>query len=91
VVRAVGAGASGSGCRTGWGGLVLMEEWSDPEPLVHSLPEVEHDAPAGCDECVRLFDQARAAVLTGDQSRLSDVRVYQRRHVTAEHPQEGRA
>jgi len=68
-----------------------MEEWSDPEPLVHSLPEVEYDVPAACGECVRLSDQARAAVLTGDQSRLSDVRVYQRRHVTAEHPQEGTA
>ncbi len=68
-----------------------MEEWSAPEPLVHSLPEVECDVPTACGECVRLFDQARAAVLTGDQSRLSDVRVYQRRHVAAEHCQEGTA
>ena len=70
---------------------MLMEEWADAEPLVHPLPEVEHDVPADCAECARLFHQARAAVLTGDQSRLSDVRVYQHRHLAAEHTAQGTA
>ena len=68
-----------------------MEEWADPDPLVRSPPEVEHDVPADCAECARLFHQARAAVLTGDQSRLSDVRVYQHRHLAAEHTTQGTA
>jgi len=64
---------------------MLMEEWADAEPLVHSLPEVEHNVPGECGECARLFRQAQAALLTGDRSRLSDVRVYQYRHTAAEH------
>lgn len=64
---------------------MLIEEWADPEPLVRSLPEVEHDVPADCAECARLFHQAQAAVLTGDRSRLADVRVYQHRHSATEH------
>ncbi len=62
-----------------------MEEWADAEPLLCAPPEVEHDVPADCGECARLFHQARAALLTGDRSRLSDVRVYQYRHMAAEH------
>ncbi|MFC1420869.1 hypothetical protein [Streptacidiphilus cavernicola] len=38
-----------------------------------------------CTECRRLCEQARAALLSGDRSRLTDVRVFQRRHVEAEH------
>jgi len=38
-----------------------------------------------CAECVRLREQAAAALLTGDRSRLSDVRVLQHRHATADH------
>ncbi|KIQ61555.1 hypothetical protein TR51_19590 [Kitasatospora griseola] len=42
-----------------------------------------------CAECVRLREQARAAVLTADRSRLSDVRVLERRHRDEAHgPQE---
>ena len=33
-----------------------------------------------CAECGRLREQARAAVLSADYSRLTDVRVLQRRH-----------
>ncbi len=33
-----------------------------------------------CAECARLAEQAQAAVLTVDRSRLSDVRVLERRH-----------
>lgn len=40
-----------------------------------------------CEECGRLREQARAAVLCGDRSRLSDVRVMQGRHRQAEHGQ----
>ncbi|MFC1430088.1 hypothetical protein ACEZDB_05375 [Streptacidiphilus sp. N1-3] len=40
-----------------------------------------------CGECGRLREQARAAVLCGDKSRLSDVRVMQGRHRQAEHGQ----
>ena len=59
---------------------------ADAEPLLNEpVPEVGHDTPVGCAECVRLFEQARAAVLTGDRSRLSDVRVYQYRHMTVGH------
>jgi hypothetical protein len=49
------------------------------------LPETEADAREGCAECVRLFLQARAAVLTRDRSRLTDLRVMMQRHDTAEH------
>ena len=41
--------------------------------------------PRECSECARLSEQARAAALTGDRSRLTDVRVLQRRHDAAEH------
>ncbi len=68
-----------------------IEDMADAEPFLRSLPEVEHDVPVDCAECARLFHQARAAVLTGDRSRLSDVRVYQRRHLAAEHSHEGTA
>ncbi len=68
---------------------MLMEEWADAEPLVRSLPGAEQDAPADCAECTRLAQQGQAAVLTGDRSRLSDVRVYQYRHTAAEHTEEG--
>lgn len=40
-----------------------------------------------CAECARLREQARAAVLTNDLSRLSDVRVLQARHRTQTHGQ----
>lgn len=40
-----------------------------------------------CQECGRLREQARAASLRGDRSRLSDVRVMQDRHRRAEHGQ----
>ena len=40
-----------------------------------------------CQECGRLREQARAASLCGDRSRLSDVRVMQNRHRRAEHGQ----
>ncbi|MHA6757706.1 hypothetical protein [Streptacidiphilus sp. PAMC 29251] len=40
-----------------------------------------------CEECGRLREQARAAVLCGDKSRLSDVRVMQGRHRQTEHGQ----
>jgi hypothetical protein len=53
-----------------------------------NVPNVESDVPDGCAECGRLFQQARAAVLSGDRSRLADVRVLQRRHQAAEHPGE---
>lgn len=45
------------------------------------------ERPGPCDECARLREQARAAVLTGDRSRLSDVRVLQARHRTDAHGQ----
>lgn len=38
-----------------------------------------------CTECGRLREQARAALLSGDGSRLTDVRVLQRRHAAAAH------
>jgi len=38
-----------------------------------------------CAECARLAEQGRAAVLTSDRSRLSDVWVLQERHDAAEH------
>ena len=44
------------------------------------------DGPLACPECNRLREQARAAVLTGDGSRLDDVRVLQRRHRIGAHP-----
>ena len=40
-----------------------------------------------CQECGRLREQARAASLCGDRSRLSDVRVMQNRHRQTEHGQ----
>jgi hypothetical protein len=43
-----------------------------------------------CPECNRLREQARAAMLTGDGSRLADVRVLQRRHRTDAHPKPAR-
>jgi hypothetical protein len=53
------------------------------------LKQPEHRAPTGahpgCAECVRLVEQGRAALLTGDKSRLADVRVIQDRHETDEH------
>ncbi len=63
-----------------------LEDMADAEPLLNEpVPDVGHDTPVGCAECVRLFEQARAAVLTGDRSRLSDVRVYQYRHMATGH------
>jgi hypothetical protein len=50
-----------------------------------STPPLEAEAPEGCAECARLSLQARAAVLTGDHSRLTDVRVMQARHHAAAH------
>ncbi|MEY9968354.1 hypothetical protein ABIA33_006438 [Streptacidiphilus sp. MAP12-16] len=38
-----------------------------------------------CRECSRLAEQERAAALTGDRSRRTDVRVLWRRHATAAH------
>jgi len=38
-----------------------------------------------CAECDRLVEQGRAALLCGDRSRLTDVRVLQQRHNAAEH------
>jgi len=38
-----------------------------------------------CAECGRLVEQGRAAVLSGDRSRLADVWVLQERHDAAEH------
>lgn len=38
-----------------------------------------------CEECGRLREQARAALLSGDLSRLTDVRVMQGRHRQTEH------
>jgi hypothetical protein len=65
---------------------VQLEETADAAPLLkHPVPGAEHDVPDGCAECVRLSHQARAAMLTGDRSRLCDVRVYQHRHLAAEH------
>ncbi|MEY9844367.1 hypothetical protein ABH940_001434 [Streptacidiphilus sp. BW17] len=40
-----------------------------------------------CEECGRLREQARAALLSGDLSRLTDVRVMRNRHRQAEHGQ----
>lgn len=46
------------------------------------------DTRAGvCVECGRLREQARAALITNDQSRLSDVRVLQKRHRAETHGQ----
>jgi hypothetical protein len=44
-------------------------------------------APASpeCPECVRLQEQAGAALLTGDRSRLEEVRRYQRQHLADAH------
>ncbi|MFC5907892.1 hypothetical protein [Streptacidiphilus monticola] len=53
----------------------------------HELSDLwEHPAPA-CQECSRLREQARAALLSGDMSRLTDVRVMRNRHRQAEHGQ----
>jgi len=49
------------------------------------MPESED--PPGCPECERLFQQERAAMLAGDMSRRTDVRVLRRRHASAQHPQ----
>jgi hypothetical protein len=38
-----------------------------------------------CEECARLREQARAALLSGDMSRLTDVRVMRNRHRQADH------
>ncbi len=65
----------------------MIEEWLNPDPLVKRVrvEEVRHVECAECAECVRLQEQARAALLSGDMSRLTDVRVYQARHCEAEH------
>ena len=66
---------------------MLIEETADAAPLTNEtrVHRVELLHP-GCDECTRLYQQARAAVLTHDRSRLADVRITQERHETAEHP-----
>ena len=43
---------------------------------------------AECAECLRLAEQEQAAVLTGDRSRHTDVRVLCHRHITAVHADE---
>jgi len=52
------------------------------------MTSTPHDA---CAECARLREQAAAALLTADRSRLSDVRVLQRRHADADHAVSPRA
>lgn len=39
-----------------------------------------------CPECARLLQQAQVAHLSGDRSRLTDVRVFLARHEKEEHP-----
>ena len=63
-----------------WGGF---NDAYDAAQRVNTADRTEQ--PSGCAECDRLRTQARAAVLTGDHSRLTDVRVLQRRHTQAEH------
>ncbi|MDH6131722.1 hypothetical protein P3T37_001096 [Kitasatospora sp. MAA4] len=43
---------------------------------------------AECAECVRLSKQEQAAILIGDRSRRSDVRVMRRRHLEAQHSEQ---
>jgi hypothetical protein len=67
----------------------LMLAMSVGVELVSAAVWVERPGP--CAECARLREQARAAVLTGDRSRLSDVRVLQQRHRIASHGQAERS
>ena len=48
------------------------------------------DRSMDCPECKRLREQARAAVLIGDSSRLADVRVLHSRHGADVHPDSAR-
>ncbi len=66
---------------------MIVIEPADAEPWLKRttrLSEVEADVP-DCPECARLFHQARAALLSGDRSRLSDVRIFQSQHQDADH------
>ena len=66
------------------------------EPLTRGV--LAQEGPSGCartfqadpvcKECGRLREQARAALLSGDRSRLSDVRVFQGRHRALSHGQQ---
>jgi hypothetical protein len=53
----------------------------------HELSVLWESPAPDCEECARLGEQARAALLSGDMSRLTDVRVMRNRHRQAEHEQ----
>ena len=60
------------------------------DPGEHPLTQSQGARPAFvlhpmCAECLRLFGQAQAALLTGDESRAVDVRVLKERHDNREH------
>jgi hypothetical protein len=72
---------------------MIIDEGVNPEPLVRETrgPRPLAAPLAECAECARLVEQGRAAVLTGDRSRLSDVWVLKERHDAAEHAEDGQA
>lgn len=53
----------------------------------HELSDVWDHPDPQCEECARLREQALAALLSGDLSRLTDVRVLRNRHRQADHGQ----
>ena len=70
---------------------MIIEEPIDAEPFVRGAQVHYPEGVRDCTECIRLWEQARAAVLSFDLSRLSDVHVLQHRHDQAEHAAKGTA
>ncbi len=72
-----GRGCKGRAARVG-GGVVIVDQGElFTAPNAPDAPLPPHSK---CDECTRLFEQGRAAVIVRDRSRLVDARILQARH-----------
>lgn len=70
---------------------MIIEDPIDAQPFVRGAQVHYPEGMRDCAECRRLWEQARAAVLSHDLSRLSDVHVLQHRHDQANHTDQGAA
>ncbi|TDT98621.1 hypothetical protein EDD99_6850 [Streptomyces sp. 846.5] len=73
------------------GQVLVFDSFNQAYDTAQQINVRRADRPLACPECNRLREQARAAVLSGDGSRLADVRVLQGCHRSGSHPDSVRA